>query len=64
MTRKKIFYFCRRGQGSHFHFYTGWVMEAKKRGLPIQLVTTISFKEFFNINPNFRKKEFIYIFLV
>lgn len=61
MTRRKIFYFCRRGQGTHFQFYTGWVMEAKKQGLPIQLVTTISFKEFFNINPNFRKKEFIFI---
>lgn len=61
MRNKKIFYFCRRGLETHFQFYYGWVEEARKRNLPIKLFTTVSFKEFFNIPSQLRRKEFIFI---
>ena len=61
LHKKKVFYFCRRGLGTHLQFYIGWVMEARRRGLPIYLFTTTGFKEYFNRSPQLKKKEFVFI---
>lgn len=61
MIRKRIFYFCRRGLGTHLQFYTGWVLNANRKGLPIKLLTTVSFKEYFNIPQYLKRKEFIFL---
>ncbi len=61
MRKKKIFYFCPRGLSAHLHIYIGWILEARKNGLPIYLLTTISFREFFQLDQKLRRKEFIFI---
>ena len=58
---KKIYYFCRRGAGTHIQFYTGWVKYAKSKGLPIQLITTVSFKEYLHLDQKLRNKLYIFI---
>ncbi len=62
MKRNKIFYLCNRGANALLHLYLGWVSEAQKRGVPITLVTTISFKEFLKKKKlSFKYRKGIYI---
>lgn len=60
--KERIFYFCIRGISHQFHFYVGWVNYARKKKIPINLLTTISFKEYFKLPPCFKKdRKFIFI---
>lgn len=61
MKRKKIYYLCNRGYSPYFQFYIGWVNEARKRGISIYLLSTISFKEFFTKLTILKKDGLIFI---
>lgn len=61
LKKKKVFYFCRRGLGTHLQFYLGWVLMARSKGIPIYLFTTTGFKEYIKRGPLYKNRGIILI---
>lgn len=59
--KKAVYYFVRRGLGTHLQFYSGWVRHARRAGVPISMVTSVSFKELRRVPAEFRRPGFVFV---